>query len=195
MVDTLIQLVILFFVIFDPLVSFVVFLSSTSKMKIDEKRSTAILAVTVAAALSYAVLFLGTNLLSLFDTNLSDFKVAGGIVLSMLGIKMVMGQSLAQSSSEGVGESSVRAIASIIGTPPLTGPAAISAIIMSVTDYGIFYTGAAVTIVLVFTAVLFLESYRLKEFMSKTTTQVLSTVLGLITLAWGVGFIRAGLGI
>ena len=87
--QTLIQLVILFFVIFDPLASFVVFLSVTSKMEIHEKRSTAILAVVVAAVLSYAVLIMGTNMLSLFNTNLNDFKVAGGIILIVLGIKMV----------------------------------------------------------------------------------------------------------
>ena len=193
MFENLIQLIILFFVIFDPLASFVVFLAATSKMKEADKKRTAALSVAVAAVLSYVVLFFGNTLLILFNTSIQNFRVAGGIILVMLGIKMTLGLSLVNTEN-GSKDNSVRAIAALIGTPLLIGPAAISSIIIAVNDYGFFVTGLAITIIMAATAAMFYESYRFKRFLSPTAIQVLSTILGLVTLAWGVEFIRVGLG-
>lgn len=146
MVAVFLQLFILFFVIFDPLASFIFFLVSTNSMKEAERRRTAIFAVVVAAAISFAVLLFGQNLLALFNTSITEFQIAGGIILSVLGLKMVLGYSLVD--VERVKGDSSWAIASIIGTPLLTGPAAITSIIVSVHDYGRFVTGAAVGTVL-----------------------------------------------
>ena len=193
MFENLIQLVVLFFVIFDPLASFVVFLAATAKMKETDKKRTAMLSVAVAAILSYVVLFFGNTLLTLFNTSIENFRIAGGIILVMLGIKMTLGLSLVNTEKDSK-DNSVRAIAALIGTPLLTGPAAISSIIIAVNDYGFFITGLAITIIMAATAAMFYESFRFKRFLSPTTIQVLSTILGLVTLAWGVEFIRVGLG-
>jgi len=191
MFEQLAQLVVLFFVIFDPLASFVVFLAATKGMKKTDKTRAALLAVLVAASVSAVVLLLGTNLLALFNTDLNNFRVAGGIVLSLLGIKMAMGQSLANVESV---KGSAEAIASVIGTPLLTGPAAISAIIISSSDYGMATTAAAVGIVLGLTLLLLAAADHAYKAIGKTGVQVMSTLLGLITLAWGVGFVLTGLG-
>jgi len=191
MFEQLVQLTVLFFVIFDPLASFVVFLAATKGMKKPDKTHAALLAVLVAASVSAVVLLLGTNLLTLFNTNLDNFRVAGGIVLALLGIKMAMGQSLANVEKV---KGSAEAIASVIGTPLLTGPAAISAIIISSSDYGMVTTAAAVGIVLVLTLLLLVMADRAYKAIGKTGVQVMSTLLGLITLAWGVGFVLTGLG-
>jgi len=47
--------------------------------------------------------------------------------------------------------------------------------------------------VLVFTAALFVLSARLNRFINRTAVQIMSTVLGVITIAWGVNYIRTGL--
>lgn len=192
-IENLIKLIILFFVIFDPPASFVVFSTATSKMKEDKKRRIAFYAIMVAASVSAVFLLLGQNALIWFNTNLSDFKVAGGIVLLILGIKMTLGHSLA--NLEKSKDDSGKAVASIIGTPLLTGPAAISAIIMSVADYGLLVTSIAISIVLFTALIIFYSSSFFNKVMGKTGTQVLSTIMGLITLAWGINFIRIGLGI
>ena len=189
--DVLVQLVILFFVIFDPLASFTIFLTASSSLNKKERRRMAFLAVGVAAGLSLAVIALGTTLLEVFSTSVDEFRVAGGLVLAMLGIRMATGMPIAKMDSY-KGDSG-RAIASIIGTPLLTGPAAITAIMISVYDYGHLMTGAAVGIVLLITAAIFLLSGGINRVMGKTGIQVMSTVLGLITLSWGVKFIVAGL--
>ena len=192
-IEVTIQLVVLFFVIFDPFVSLAVFTTATQKMDRKERKKTAFLAVAVAGIISLAVLLLGQNLFTLLSTGIEDFRVAGGIILGLLGIKMVWGQSLADTDSlkKGTG----RAIAAIIGTPLLTGPAAITSIMIAATDYGRLIPGLAVAIVLGISAVMFYHANLIQKALGKTTLQVVSTLLGLITIAWGVKFIRMGLGI
>lgn len=191
MFENLIQLVILFLVIFDPLLSLMVFLSASKKMIPKERRTNAILAVLVAFVLSFSIVLIGGYLLVLFNTTLGEFKIAGGIILIVLGIKMALGIPLADQKI--LKSSSGRAIAAIIGTPLLTGPAAMTAIIVSVNDYGYLLTVTSITIVLGLTALIFLQAEKINRIIGKTMTQVLSTIFGLITLSWGIKLIKEGI--
>ncbi len=193
MLGHLLKLIVLFFVIFDPFMSFAVFYSSTRDMEREERRRTATMAILVASTISVSVLLFGERILELFSTDIDDFKVAGGIVLGVLGVKMALGQPITDSDSSE--NRSGRAIAAIIGSPLLTGPAAITAIIVSVDDFGMILTAIAIGIVLTFTALLFYQATLVNRFLGKTLIQVLSTILGLITLSWGVMLIKQGFGI
>lgn len=191
--EAVIQLALLFFVIFDPFVSLAVFVIATQGMDRGERNRTAAFAVAVAGILSALVLLFGQSLLVLLSTTLEDFRIAGGIILGLLGIRMVWGQSLAAPGI--IKNKSARAVAAIIGTPLLTGPAAITSIMISVTDYGRLITGLAVAIVLAISALMFYQANLVHRIFGQATLQVISTILGMITIAWGVKFIRIGLGI
>ncbi len=193
MIGNLISLIILFFVIYDPLLSIPFFLNATKNMDKKERFKTATLAILVASIISIAVLFSGIRLLHLFNTNLDDFKVAGGIVLGLLGVKMVLGIPITE--IEKGDNKSISGVAVIIGTPLLSGPAAITTIIISVSDYGLLTTGIAITLVLALTGILLYSAAKLLQFLGETTIQVSTTMMGLITLSWGVMFVRGGLGI
>ena len=192
MLEQLVQLVILFTVIFDPLSSFAVFTASTATMTAAEKKKTALYAVLAAAAMSYTILLVGAPLLNLFSVSISDFKIAGGIILAIFGIQMTIGQSMGDGGIKNA--SSVPAVAAIIATPLLTGPAAITAIIAAVNDYNIYVTGVAITIVLLITAAMFSLPTKVINKIGKTPIQFMSVIMGMITLAWGVRFIKEGLG-
>jgi len=192
MFENLPQLIVLFVVIIDPMASFAVFAVATDPMKEGERRRTALLAIAVAAVLCFLVLVLGERLLSLFNTDMDNFRVAGGIILLIFGVQMSLGMSLGEvEKKEG---SSTAAIASLIATPLMTGPATISTIIIAEHDYGMGCTALAIAIVLAFSAGLLLLSTQISKRIGKTPIQVMSTIMGLITLAWGVMFIRDGLG-
>ncbi|MBI2666813.1 MarC family protein [Candidatus Woesearchaeota archaeon] len=191
MFEPLLQLTILFLVIFDPFASLVIFLVATEKMSSSDRKQVANTAVGVAAAVSALFLLFGTTVLNLFNTSIKEFQVAGGIVLGILGVKMVLGYSLAK--VEELKNSTGWAIASIIGTPLLTGPAAITAIIVSVNDYGRTVTTVALAIVLILTTILFYNAGRIDKVLGRTSIKVISTILGLITLSWGVKYVLSGL--
>lgn len=186
---TVINLLVLFFVIFDPFMSMAIFYSLTQHLTRKEKTKAAFLALTTAAILSYAVLIWGYKILALFNVNLADFKVAGGIVLSILGIKM----SLCLIAAEKPKDKTAASIAVIIGSPLITGPAAITAIIISVQKYNMLLTGSCVTVILVITGFCLLQADRIHRMLGDTIIRAISTMLGLITLSWGIFFIREGL--
>lgn len=191
--DDLIKITVLFFVIFDPLLSAVVFVSATKNMKMKDKTKVAFYATGVAMLVSAIFLLFGDAFLSLFSTDMMDIKVAGGILLGILGIKMALGNEVENEETKS-GKSSKMAVASLIGTPLLTGPAAITTIIITAHDYGKAVTGLGVFIVLTIAGALFFTLSRFSGRINKSTLQVMSTILGLITLAWGINFIRVGLG-
>jgi multiple antibiotic resistance protein len=188
--QSFIQLLVLFFVIIDPMASFMMFFTASSTMVDKERRKVAYFAILLAAGLSMVVIIFGQNLLRLFSTNIEEFKVAGGIVLGILGIKMILGGEDAENIKKG---EKGRAVAAIIATPMLTGPATITAIIISVQEKGMVLTSLAVGIVLVLTAILFLSAKYIRRFVNETAVHVTTTILGLITLAWAVKFITEGL--
>ena len=188
MIETYIQLVILFLVIFDPLASLSVFVSSTNKKLAYEQHRVAILSVLVAGIISFIVLLLGSTLLTLFDTTIQDFKIAGGIILILLGINMVMGKSIVEESV--MKESSAPAIAAIIGSPILAGPASITTIIISAHEYGQIPTGISIIIVLIITGFIFWFGAEIHRKLGETFEKVMSAILGLVTISWGVRFIR-----
>ncbi len=193
MFSQLFSLIILFFVIIDPLTSFVVFFVSTKGFEKKAKLRIALLSVLLAAIISYLVLFLGNSLLQIFSTDINSFKIAGGIILLILGINMSLGKSF--SDIEKMEGDSIHAIASIIATPLISGPATITAIIISSSDYGKLVTGVALGIILVIITALFYLSIRYQNVTNKakTTIQVITTLMGLITLAWGVNYILSGI--
>lgn len=192
MFTKLFQLVILFLVIFDPLASLSVFIVATKEMDDKTRIKTAMLSVGVAMAISYVFLIFGQNVVIFFGSNMSDFKTASGVILGVLGIKMVLGEV---SDKNKIDSNSSQAIAALIATPLLTGPAAITTIIISVNDneFGFIITGLAITIVLLLTSVIFLASSKIQRFINQTFIKVLTTIMGLITISWGVKFIRQGL--
>ncbi len=124
---------------------------------------------------------------------MNDFKASAGIILGILGIKMVLGQPI--TNTDNLKNNSGKAIAAIIGTPLLTGPAAITTIIVSVNDYGRLQTSIAIAVVLIFSFLLLHFSSKIYKYLGMTTIQVISTILGLITISWGVKFIKAGFGL
>ena len=188
MCQNIIQLIVLFLVIFDPIASLTVYVSSTKSCTSHEQHKIAINAVLVAGVVSLVVLLLGQTLLNLFSTTIDDFKIAGGIILILLGINMVMGKSIVDDSS--IKENSAPAIAAIIGSPILAGPASITTIIISVNEYGQLETAIAIAIVLIITGTIFWFGASIHKQLGETFEKVMSAILGLVTISWGVKFIR-----
>lgn len=195
MMSPFVELFVLFLGIIDPLLSLGMFVSLTFDFSESERRKTALLAIGVATIPLLAFIFFGEIVLSVLSVELRNFQVAGGILLGMLGIKMALGQAIAQEDRVNKGVRSGMAVATLIGTPLLAGPAAITTAIISSAQYGPWITAIAVLTVLLVSFIMLLLSRRILSVVGKTALEMSSTMLGLVTVAWGVQFVRAGLGI
>jgi multiple antibiotic resistance protein len=192
MISELIQLTVLFFVIVDPFMSMGIFFAATNKLVPKERNKIAVIAVTVAVVLSALFLFFGEGVLSTLQIKLTDFQIAGGIILGLLGIQMVLGH--AGQESDKFSANNAKAIAAVIGTPLLTGPATITTIIVSTAKYGLLLPAIALLIVFGITFLLLYFSPKVTKLLGPNITKVITTLLGLITLVYGVAYIKTGLG-
>ncbi|MFA5855732.1 MAG: MarC family protein [Candidatus Pacearchaeota archaeon] len=125
-------LVLQIFALINPLSSFPILLSAY-KNKMDVKKI-AINAVVVAFFIALVIALIGTYLFNLFGVTLDSFRIAGGIILLLLGLDTVRSKGDKSEEYKNIGK--MDSIISIIATPLLTGPATISFITIKTFEIG-----------------------------------------------------------
>lgn len=177
------------FVIIDPFASLPIFISLTNKFDEREIKRLARDAVLIAGAIALVFLFTGNFLLSFLRIDLDSFKIAGGIVLGLLGIETVLGIKMSKNSDEGK-----NAVTTLIATPLLTGPGLITALIIMTGEQG-YSVPLAATILALFVSWIILDNaFRIKNALGHQAIGILAKVVGLFLVAIGVGYVKAGLG-
>ncbi|MEK6843356.1 MAG: MarC family protein [Candidatus Micrarchaeota archaeon] len=177
----------LLFAIMDPFASIPVFLSLTGKFSKENKMNAANQALIVATAVVAIFLFFGNTILQLFSISLSDFKIAGGGVLLILGAQLVFGWEKKEKPTK-----DYHVAATIIGVPLITGPGVITSVIVLTATEGLFVTMLAAAASLFANWIILRNSYRLLSFFGSNSIEILSKVMGLLLIVVAVGFIRAG---
>lgn len=186
----MVQAFILLFVIMDPLLSLAAFFSMTKGMKKEECRKIATQAVMVAAIPLFLFILIGNGILSVLSVSMDSFQAAGGIILILLGVQLALGISFPRDREE---ENDHSAIAVVIGTPLITGPAVIATSILLADKFGKETTAiAGLAALLGMWLILWFASF-IHDKLGRSGLRVLSTMMGIITIAWGVEFIRQGL--
>jgi multiple antibiotic resistance protein len=122
-------LIIQIFVLLNPLSSFPL-LMSAYRQKMDVKKI-AFVSVITAFVIAVIIALVGPSLFNLFGISLDSFRIAGGIVLLLLGLDTIKPKNTEQKKVSGVDS-----LVSIIATPLLTGPATISFITIKAYEIG-----------------------------------------------------------
>ena len=94
LVEAVLKSFVLLYIIMDPFASVPLFLSLTRSFKPKEVLRSADNAVIVAGALLFTFLFFGNSILSVFDVSFSSFQIAGGIILLLMALEIVIGLRL-----------------------------------------------------------------------------------------------------
>jgi len=192
MSESLIKLIILFLLIIDPLLSLVFFITNTKNLNKKDKFAIAYKSIFFAVGIAFLFLFFGHTILTLFSIDLNHFKIAGGIILLILGIKMSLGITYKNNIEE---KTTKNVISTIIATPLLSGPACITTIIISSAEYGQLIAGIALSVVFLLTGILLIIASVLNiKKIGVTGIKMVTSILGLITISWAVNFILTGLG-
>lgn len=116
------------FVLVNPLSSFPV-LMSAYKSRMDV-RKIAISAVMIAFVIAMVIALLGPFLFNFFGITADSFRIAGGIVLLLLGLETIRSDDNKEKVTQ------VDSLISIMATPLLTGPATISFITIKAYELG-----------------------------------------------------------
>lgn len=175
------------FVIVDPFGNIPIFLSLTEKMAKPQRRKVFNTAVLVGVILLLAFAFAGQEILSTFGVSLFSFQVAGGILLLIISIKMLVTGSLEDMSGS---PESIGAVP--IAMPLLVGPGAITTTIFNVQSYGVIVTAISVIIVLILTWLTLRHIDIVYRFLGKTGAIVIARVMALLIAAIAIQYIFLG---
>ncbi len=151
-------------------------------------RKIAVKAVVVAFLLGVVMVIAGPWLFGIFGITLDSFRVAGGVVLLLLGIRMVTPAQEEERPPESI-DSSI----AIMATPLLTGPATISFVTIKALELGkvAVLSNLCAAFVLV-AAVFFLFSMAIDRISAKVI-DILSRVMGLFLTAVAIELLARGL--
>lgn len=185
--DVLINLALIFqlFVLINPLSSFSVLLTAY-KNKMNVKKI-AYNSVFIAFLLAVIIALIGPYVFDFFGISLDSFRIAGGIVLLLLGIETISSKT----EKKQVGK--VDSLISILATPLLTGPATISFI--TIKSYEVTRMALLSNIFFAFILVglvFIVFAYSLKSINTKVV-DITSRVLGLFLTAMAIEMITTGI--
>jgi multiple antibiotic resistance protein len=145
-------------------------------------------AIILAYIIAIAIALVGPSLFNLFGITLDSFRIAGGIILLLLGIDKTRSKK-----KEKGGIKKIDAIVSIMATPLLTGPATMSFITIKTYELGLLslflnITGAFILLSIVF-AIFLLMLPRINE----KIVSILAKILGLFLIAVAIEMIAKGI--
>ena len=130
------------------------------------------------------------EILKLLSITLHDFKVAGGIVLALLGLENVLNFSISKEKNKKDGMESA---AVLIATPLLTGPGLISSIIVLVQTYAIIPVLISLFVALFLSWVILRKATYVKTLLGERVIFIFSKIMGLLLIALGISYIKYGL--
>ena len=174
------------FVVMDAVGNIPIFSALNNKFAKERKIKNIKRAVMIASIILLLFLFLGNRLLKFFGVTISSFKIAGGIILMILGLKIVLGLRLTK--KEDLSEIAVVPMA----TPLITGPGVITTTMILVGNYGYWAPLLAAVANLAITYLLLRYSGSLLKIIGKQGSDVVSKIMGLILVAIAVEFISQG---
>ncbi len=202
MMETAIVAFTTFFATIAPLDVAAMFAALTPNATPEAKRSMALRGTMISAVILLSFALVGEIVLSTLGISLAALKVAGGILLLLIGIEMVFARSSGGTST--TDEEDQEAIASKdiavfpLATPLIAGPGAMGATILLMADARgdliaeAVIIGAMLTVLLLTLALLLLTNKVLRLF-GITAMYVISRVFGVLLSALAVQFMFDGL--
>lgn len=180
--------IIALFVIMDPVGNVPIFAALTEKMTDSEKRRTFNTASIVGLALLLVFSLVGQEIFAIFGISLNGFEVAGGILLFIIAIRILMSDNARQNvdSPESVG-------AVPIAMPLLVGPGAITTTILNLQLYGILVAVGAAFVVVFLTWVILRSTGKIYRVLGKTGSLVIARVMALLIAAIATQYVLSGI--
>jgi len=183
------------FLTIDPIGVTPIFISLTSKCTYPQKRKIANRGALIAFVILIFFALTGSLLLDLFGISLAAFRIAGGILLIILSIEMVIAKTQQAPADE---ENTADLAVFPISIPLLSGPAAITMLILFIKQAqgdwlqkGIVILALFVNMFIVWLCLRF--SNKISKILGKTGANILTKIFGILLTALACQFIIDGI--
>lgn len=188
------------FAVMNPLGALPLYLSLTQNDTKHDRKVTAASAAKAATIILLITLFFGEVILSFFGISVNSFRVGGGILILLMAISMLYGQTsdAKNTSEERVEARQRKSIATVpLAMPMLAGPGAISTTILYANrSEGILHYAIMSVQLCIIGLILWLLmrlAAKIAVRLGQTGMNVITRVMGLILAAIAIEFISVGL--
>jgi multiple antibiotic resistance protein len=175
------------FVAVDPLGIIPVYLGMTEGMPRREMKKVIVYTLSTAVVVAAAFLLLGKGIFVFIGISDNDFKIAGGIILLLIALDMV----LSGHEREKRWERTVGVVP--LGVPLIVGPASITTLLIQIDSYPIYFVVAGLAANLAIVAVVFVYSRYIARVLGTGGMTALSKIIGLFLAAIAVMMMRVGI--
>lgn len=202
MAEFLVTAFVTYFVVVDPAGIAPIFISLTHGMPAAERNRVALKGVAIAAVVLIAFALGGHTLLEVLGIGLPAFRVAGGILLLLLSIDMVMVRHSGLRATTALEEAEAGRSQDItvfpLAIPLIAGPGAIASVVLTMGEAAgnplrQSLLLAVLLAVLALTALLLVAAGWLLRLFGRTGINVLTRVFGILLAAVAVQFMIDGL--
>ncbi|MBN2462517.1 MAG: MarC family protein [Dehalococcoidia bacterium] len=161
----------------------------TQDMKAKERSRTVLLAVITALGLGLGFVAIGKGIFLFLGIDVSDFLVAGGLILFLLAAKdLITGKMIETQVSVGADMLGVVPI----GTPLVVGPAVLTTLLILVDQYSIIIVIISFILNLAIGWLLFAQANRVVAFLGQGGVRATSKIVSLFLAAIAIKMIRQG---
>jgi multiple antibiotic resistance protein len=202
MIALLLSAAVTFFVIIDPIGNVPIFMGLTAGRSAAQRRDAAIRSISVAAVTLVIFGILGNYILEYLGISLAALRIAGGILLLLLAVDMVLARQSGLRSTTGQEDVEAQHRNDVavfpLAIPLIAGPGAMTSTLLLLSRAGHEWMATIVILavmlgVLVVNLFAFLSASWLMGRLGLTGVNVIGRVLGIILAALAVQYILDGL--
>jgi multiple antibiotic resistance protein len=170
----------------DPVGLAALFLGLTNNATPERRRHISRQAAVTGGVVALVFLFLGKAMFSALWITVSDFQVAGGLILFILATRdLVQTATVPDSQAEDVGVVP-------LGMPLIAGPAMLTTLLITSDTVGLGSTLLALAINLGLVVLVFIYAQRLGQLVGLTGMRAISKIISQLLAAIGISMIRRG---
>lgn len=175
------------FVVINPVGSIALLISMTARMDTSERKVVSKNIMITAAGLLIAFGAAGIQLLSLFGIELFSFMIAGGVLLFFISIELLTHGTWRYGDFTSTDVGVVP-----LAFPLLTGPGAITSVIISLQSYGLSVTLLSIALVLLATYAILRSEDKIFRVLGRRGLIVITRVLAIFLAAIAIQYVIEG---
>ena len=197
MLEIFLQYFVLYFVVIDPIGTTPLFLVVTKGLNAKDKNKVAFEGVLIATIILLFFAFFGNYVLKYLGISFPAFTIAGGVILFLIALEMLF-DIRSERKKRSINDKRDKISIFPIAIPLLAGPAAITSVILTISQAGGNYSLLIINIICLISVMLvsfvILRVFtKFQKFINEKIINIFSRVIGIILAALSIQYILDGI--
>ena len=197
MLEIFLQYFVLYFVVIDPIGTTPLFLVVTKGLNAKDKNKVAFEGVLIATIVLLFFAFFGNYVLKYLGISFPSFTIAGGVILFLIALEMLF-DIRSERKKRSINDKRDKISIFPIAIPLLAGPAAITSVILTISQAEGSYSLLIINIICLISVMLvsfvILRVFtKFQKFINEKIINIFSRVIGIILAALSIQYILDGI--